>query len=114
MRRLLVPFAVVALLVLARAYLATEGSTPPDNPRSNTWGSADALKAHFNRDPSQWRVLMLLAPSCWVCLKGARVIEETLQQRANQAVAVFVVWQPIAPWKRWRTDSPRSWTDHAR
>ena len=53
MRRLLVPLAVVALLVLARAYLATEGSTPPGQPALEHLGSADDLKAHFNRDPSQ-------------------------------------------------------------
>ena len=102
MQRLLVPLSVVAVLVLARAYLATEGSTPSGQPALEHLRSADALKAHFNRDPSQWRVVMLLAPSCWVCLKGARVIEEILQQRANQPLAVLVVWQPmlITDWGR--------------
>ena len=95
MRRLLAPLAVVALLVLARAYLATEGSTPSGQPALEHLRSADALKAHFNRDPSQWRLVILLAPSCWVCLKGARVIEEILHQRANLPLSVLVVWQPM-------------------
>lgn len=95
MRRLLVPFAVVALLVLARAYLATEGATPSGQPALEHLTSADALKAHFNRDPGQLRILMLLAPSCWVCLKGARVIEAILQRHPNQPLSVFVVWQPM-------------------
>ena len=95
MRRLVVPATIVALLVLARAYLATEGSTPTGQPALEHLTNADALKAHFNREPSQLRVLLLLAPSCSYCLKGATVIERILQQRPDQPLAVFVVWQPM-------------------
>ena len=107
MRRLVVPATIVALLVLARAYLATEGSTPTGQPALEHLTNADALKAHFNRETNQFRVLLLLAPSCSYCLKGATAIERILQQRPNQPLSVLVVWQPMLPtdWGRPGTGS---------
>ena len=95
MRRLLIPTAIVALVVLARAFLATEGSTPAGQPRLQHLASAGELKAHFNRDPTATRVLMLLAPSCSVCLKGATVIERILRERSSEPLTILVVWQPM-------------------
>lgn len=95
MRRLLIPAAIVAVIVVARAFLATEGRTPPGQPALEHLASADALKVHFNRDPTKTRVVMLLAPSCSYCLKGATVIERILRDRPSQPLNVLVVWQPM-------------------
>ena len=95
MRRLLVPTAIVALVVLARAFLAMEGSTPGGQPRLQHLASAEELKAHFNRDPSATRVLMLLSPSCPVCLKGTTIIERILRERTSQPLTILAVWQPM-------------------
>jgi hypothetical protein len=95
MRRLLIPAAVVLLIVLARVWLGIEGSTPSGQPALEHLTRADALKVHFNRYPTQWRVLILLAPSCSYCLKGATVVERILRSRAKEPVTVLVVWQPM-------------------
>jgi hypothetical protein len=95
MRRLLIPAAIAAVIVVARAFLATEGRTPPGQPALEHLTSADTLKAQFNLDPSETRVLMLLAPSCSYCLKGATVIERILRDRPSQPLNVLVVWQPM-------------------
>jgi hypothetical protein len=97
MRRLLAPAAIVAVVVIARMILATEGATPPGQPALEHLTSADALKAHFNRDPTEMRVLLLLAPSCSYCLKGATAIERILRNRSSQPLNVLVVWQPMLP-----------------
>ena len=107
MRRLLIPTAVVLFIVLARAWLGIEGSTPPGQPALEHLTNAEALKAHFNREPTKWRVLMLLAPSCSVCLKGATVIEQLLRERSSVPMSVLVVWQPmlVTDWGRPSTGS---------
>jgi hypothetical protein len=96
-RRWLVPAAVVAVVVIARAFLATEGRTPPGQPALERLTSADGLKAHFNRNPAETRVLMLLAPSCSYCLKGATAVERILRARSTEPLNVLVVWQPMLP-----------------
>lgn len=97
MRRLLLSAAVVAIVVSVRVFLAREGSTPPGQPPLEHLATAEALKPHFNRDTAATRVLMLLAPSCSYCLKGASVIERMLRERAGQPLEVLVVWQPMLP-----------------
>jgi hypothetical protein len=111
--RLLVPVAIVAVVAVARVFLATEGSTPPGQPALEHLTSAVALKAHFNRDPTEMRVLLLLAPSCSYCLKGATVIERILRDRSSQPVNVLVVWQPMLPtdWGRPGSGSLRRLSD---
>jgi hypothetical protein len=106
-RRLLIPIGVVAFVLLARAYLATEGSTPPGQPPLEQLTNTDQLRAHFNRNAERIRVLMLVAPSCSVCLKGARVIERILGEHETRPIDVFVVWQPMlaTDWGRPSTGS---------
>jgi len=86
---------IVVVLVLARAYLSTGGSTPAGQPPLADLTSLETLKREFNRDLSKIRVIVSLAPSCPYCLSGATEIERVLSQHADHALAIFVVWQPI-------------------
>jgi hypothetical protein len=94
-RRLLTAAAIVLLLFLARLYLSTEGSTPEGQPRLQSVTGLTSLKSEFNRDARAVRVILLLAPSCAYCLKGASEIERVLARHGEQPIVVYAIWQPM-------------------
>ncbi|HEX4019976.1 MAG TPA: hypothetical protein VHX63_02430 [Acidobacteriaceae bacterium] len=59
-------------------------------------GSTPAVvRAAFNADAGKVRVLMLVSPTCGVCLRGASEVSEQLVKLKNgKNVAEFVVWVP--------------------
>jgi hypothetical protein len=95
MRRILTAAAILLALFLVRLYLSTEGSTPAGQPRLQHPTGPDAFKAEFNRDAAAVRVILLLAPSCAYCLKGASEIERVLARDREQPVVVYAIWQPM-------------------
>jgi hypothetical protein len=95
--RYLAPVGIVVLLLLARAWLATAGSTPEGQPPLAGLNNLEALKAEFNRESARMRVIILLSPSCPYCLKGASEIERLLTKHREHPLVVFNVWQPILP-----------------
>jgi hypothetical protein len=57
--------------------------------------SPAVIQAAFNADTGRVRVLMLVSPTCPVCLWGAsRVSEKLLKIEHGKDVGVFVVWVP--------------------
>jgi hypothetical protein len=95
--RYLVPTAVIIVVLMARAYLATEGSTPAAQPSLAHLSGLDALRTEFNRASSQTRAIILLSQTCPYCLKGATTVQRLLDARPQRSLAAFVVWQPILP-----------------
>lgn len=95
--RYLAPAGIVVLLLVARAYVATAGSTPDGQPSLANLNSLEALKAEFNREVARTRVIISLSPSCPYCLKGASEIERILTKHQDHPLVVFTVWQPILP-----------------
>jgi hypothetical protein len=99
--RVLAPAGILLLVFIARAWLAGAGSTPDGQPalvdlqNTGTLRSIDPLKAEFNRAPEKMRVIILLAPSCPYCLKGATAIERILSKHRDYPVVILNVWQPI-------------------
>ena len=93
--RYFAPAGIVVLLFVARAFLATAGSTPEGQPALAEMNNLEALKAEFNREAAKTRVIILLSPSCPYCLKGASEIERLLTKHRGHPLAVFNVWQPI-------------------
>jgi len=54
-----------------------------------------ALQAAFNADVGKVRVLMLVSPTCGVCLRGAsEVSEQLVKLEHGKDVRVYVVWVP--------------------
>jgi hypothetical protein len=93
--RYFAPAGIVVLLLVARAFLATAGSTPDGQPALAELNNLDALKAEFNREAGKTRVIISLSASCPYCLKGASAIERLLTKHRGQPLVVFNVWQPI-------------------
>jgi len=65
-KRYFAPAGVAVLLLLARGYLATAGSTPEGQPPLAGLNNLAALKAQFNREAARMRVIILLSPSCGI------------------------------------------------
>jgi hypothetical protein len=96
--KLLAILAIGAVALLgARAYLSQAGSTPAGQPPLVELAALDRLKAEFNRAAGGTRVILLIAPSCPFCLKGASGVQRLLEKHAARKAAVFVVWEPILP-----------------
>ncbi len=54
------------------------------------------LRTRFNRDKGKVRVLMLLSPTCPMCVGGASVIQtKVLDAVKNPDVRAYAVWVPI-------------------
>jgi pimeloyl-ACP methyl ester carboxylesterase len=54
------------------------------------------LKAAFNQDQGKVRVLMMLSPTCPVCLMHARVVyRDLLQQLPGEGFRIYAVWGPM-------------------
>lgn len=57
-------------------------------------GTLDDLRAAFNAESDQTRLLLLLSPTCTVCLRGASAVEDILSS-TSRPVRVLVVWEPV-------------------
>jgi len=89
--------AGLGFLLALSMFLSGAGSTPSGQPELVNIDDLSALKAEFNRSADSVRVILLLAPSCPYCLKGARVVENILQNHKDKPIAVFSVWERILP-----------------
>ncbi|MGC1783802.1 MAG: hypothetical protein WA708_14865 [Acidobacteriaceae bacterium] len=57
--------------------------------------STAIVRATFNADAGKVRVLMLVSPTCGVCLRGASEVSQQLSKAENgKGAAVYVVWVP--------------------
>jgi len=54
----------------------------------------DDLREAFNDASDRKRLLLLLSPTCSVCLRGASAVQDILRS-ASDPLAVFVVWEPV-------------------
>ncbi len=57
--------------------------------------SAAVVRTAFNTDAGKVRVLMLVSPTCGMCLRGASEVSQQLSKAANgKDAAMYVVWVP--------------------
>jgi hypothetical protein len=81
----------LALLVLA----SLSACAPPPTPFVALDGGLDPLRTAFNADAGQTRVVMLVSPTCDVCLRGASAVYATLLAREpDPRLRPFIVWVP--------------------
>jgi hypothetical protein len=56
----------------------------------------NSLSTCFNEDEGAVRLLLLLSPTCSLCLQGASEIEDTVLKKVSEDdVRVYAVWLPI-------------------
>lgn len=89
---------VVALVLLAR-YSAAGHQTPPGQPQllMITPQSVSQFTEAFNRDPNAERVVLLLSPTCPVCLDGSSAVNRILTGHPADDIRVFAIWEPMLP-----------------
>ena len=99
MKRYLPLGAGAVFLLLAGVYLASTGSVPAGQPSVVELNdeTLSRLKQEFNRAAGSMRVILLLAPTCPYCLKGAAEIQRVLEMHPQGPMVVFAVWEPILP-----------------
>lgn len=73
--------------------------TPPGQPQLMAIGpqSVSQFTEEFNRDAEMERVVLLLSPTCPVCLRGSSAVDAVLQRHPGSNVRVFAVWEPMLP-----------------
>jgi hypothetical protein len=98
-------FVVIILVFLAVFWLvAARHQTPPGQPplADINQQSLAQFRQEFNASSGSERVLLLLSPTCPVCVAGSSEVNAVLRHHPRSHVRVFAVWEPILPtdWNR--------------
>lgn len=92
------------VLAFAIRYLTAGDQTPQGQPPLLflTPQSLPQFAQEFNRDAKMERVVLLMSPTCPVCLEGSSKVEAVLKRNSGSNVRVFAVWEPMLPtdWRR--------------
>lgn len=67
------------------------------------------LPAAFDAAASSLKLLILVSPTCPICLDGAAVVRESLAELGSADVTIHVVWLPVL-----KGDTPEAAQDSAR
>lgn len=96
--------AVAVILALIVRYAAAGHQTPPGQPQLLviTPQSLSQFTEAFNRSPNAERVVLLMSPTCPVCLTGSSAVDRILAGHPGDNIRVFAVWEPMLPtdWSR--------------
>lgn len=94
----LAAFLVMFLLVAAR-HQTPSGQPPLANVTEH---SLPQLRQEFNAYQDSERVVLLLSPTCPVCVQGSSVVNSILSHHPGNKIHVFAIWEPILPtdWNR--------------
>ena len=100
---ILLGIAVVALVLFVR--LLTVGHNTPSGQlqlMAITPQSLPQFIQDFNQPPKAERVVLLMSPTCPVCLDGSSQVEAILERHRAGNIRVFAVWEPMLPtdWER--------------
>lgn len=93
-------FAIGFIAFLAAFWaVAARHQTPSGQPplADVTLGTVDQVKREFNASAEGERVLLLLSPTCPVCIKGGSLVNEILGRNLESKIRVIVIWEPMLP-----------------
>ena len=82
--------------VVCAALVAGCQPSGPDQPHTTLGATTEALRSAFNADSMSVRVLMLVSPTCGVCLRGAADLQKSLlAAQPDPRLRTYVVWVPM-------------------
>lgn len=99
-KRKWITFGIVAgtFLVLFWAVAARHQTPAGQPPLANvTHQSLAQLRQQFNAATDSERVLLLLSPTCPVCIQGSSRVNAILRSHPGSKIRVFAIWEPILP-----------------
>jgi hypothetical protein len=90
---------VAVIVVLIFRYFGAGHRTPSGQPEllAITQSTLPQFAGEFNRSAGAERVVLLMSPTCPVCLEGSSSVNAILQRHPGSKVRVFAVWEPILP-----------------
>lgn len=90
--------------VLIVWHFAVGHRTPPGQPQllAITPQTLPQFAAEFNSSANVDRVVLLMSPTCPVCLEGSSRVDAILQRHPGNRIRIFAVWEPMLPtdWDR--------------
>lgn len=110
-------FGAIPILALAglSVYLYGGGRVPAGQPplQDLTPANLSVMRHEFNAAKDETRVLLLLSPTCSVCLRGASAADDVFARFTGKPIRVFVIWEPvlITDWARPSTATLRRVSD---
>lgn len=89
----LIVFVVVFWAVAARH------ETPPGQPQRAdvSQQTLSQVRDEFNASLDSERVVLLLSPTCPVCIQGSSVVNEVLRRHPANKIRVLAIWEPMLP-----------------
>lgn len=89
---------VVAAMLIVH-HFAEGHQTPSGQPQllAITPGTLPQFATEFNRSAGVERVVLLMSPTCPVCLEGSSSVEAILRRHPGKNIQVFAVWEPMLP-----------------
>lgn len=100
---ILLGIAAIVLVLMIR-YMAASDQTPQGQQQllALTQQSLPQFVQEFNQAAKVKRVILLMSPTCPVCLEGTSKVEAVLERNPSTNLRVFAVWEPMLPtdWRR--------------
>lgn len=100
-----IPLGIATMVfVLMIRYFAAGHETPSGQPQLLVISpqSLPQFTQEFNRSANVKRVVLLMSPTCPICLEGSSRVAAILQRYPGSDVRIFAVWEPMLPtdWSR--------------
>jgi len=97
-------FWVVAAIVVVAGFLmvryfAVGHQAPSGQPKllAITPQTLSQFETDFNGSANVERVVLLMSPTCPVCLEGSSRVDSILQRHPESKIRIFAVWEPMLP-----------------
>ena len=98
-RKWIILATVLAASVVAFWAVAARHETPREQPplAEITQQTLSQVRQQFNSSLDSQRVVLLLSPTCPVCVEGSSVVNDILRRHPENKVRVMAIWEPMLP-----------------